>query len=136
MNNQIAKYLFLICLLVSCTNDPYTYHWEPLTVTASAYNSVKSQTDDDPHITAFGDSLVPGLKYIAVSRDLQKMGLKHNTKVKIEGFKDVYIVKDKMHGRWKNRIDIYMGNDVKAAKNWGVRKVKIHYQKKVLKDST
>ncbi|MCX7549686.1 3D domain-containing protein [Xanthomarina sp. F2636L] len=112
----------------SCTKtieDPYT--WKPIKVTASAYNSLAYQTNDNPHITAFGDSLIPGLKYIAVSKDLLKLGLKHNTPVKIEGLEGIYLVKDKMHSRWVNKIDIYMGIDVQAAKNWGRQKVEIQY---------
>ncbi|WNH10351.1 hypothetical protein [Thalassobellus suaedae] len=69
----------------------------------------------------------PGLNYIAVSRDLLKLGLKHNTPIRIEGFDNIYYVKDKMHARWKNRIDIYMGVDVKAAKEWGRKKIYIEY---------
>ena len=96
-------------------------------VTATAYNSISYQTNSNPHITAFGDSLFPGLKYIAVSRDLLKRGLKHNIPVKIEGLEGIYIVKDKMHSRWKNRIDIYMGLNVEAAKEWGRKRVCIDY---------
>ena len=32
-----------------------------------------------------------------------------------------------MHNRWRNKIDIYMGVDVKAAKHWGRKKVEIQY---------
>ncbi|PQV47770.1 3D (Asp-Asp-Asp) domain-containing protein [Jejuia pallidilutea] len=96
-------------------------------VTASAYNSLEYQTDSDPNITAFGDSLQPGLKYIAVSRDLLALGLTHNTPVIIEGLEGIYLVKDKMHSRWKNRIDVYMGEDVKRAKKWGKKRVCIDY---------
>ena len=96
-------------------------------VTATAYNSLAYQTSSNPNITAFGDSLKPGLKYIAVSRDLLDMGLVHNTKVKIEGFEDLFIVKDKMNRRWRKRIDIYMGTDVQKAKKWGKKKVHIEY---------
>lgn len=103
------------------------FTWHKLKVTASAYNSVKSQTDANPHITAFGDSLKPGLNYIAVSRDLYRKGLKRDTPIKIEGFDSIYFVKDRMHNRWKNKIDIYMGTDVKAAKKWGRKKITIHY---------
>ena len=114
----------LICLCVfmclSCKKRETTpgeeYIWDALLVTATAYNSLAYQTDLNPHITAFGDSLKPGLKYIAVSRDLLKMGLKHNTPVK-----------DKMHPRWRKSIDIYMGEDVKAAKTWGRKRVCIEY---------
>ncbi len=105
-----------------------TYEWKTAIVTASAYNSVKSQTDSNPHIAAWGDSLKPGMKYIAVSNDLLRKGLKQNTPVRIEGFKGLYLVKDRMHPKWKNKIDIYMGTDVKSARNWGRRKVTIDYR--------
>lgn len=127
---MIAK-IFLTILMAlwnsSCTTieDPYT--WKPLKVTASAYNSLASQTNGNPQITAFGDSLKPGLKYIAVSKDLLALGLTYNTPVKIEGLEGVYLVKDKMHSRWVNKIDIYMGTDVHAAKQWGRKKVEIQY---------
>ncbi|MFK7833375.1 MAG: 3D domain-containing protein [Winogradskyella sp.] len=98
-----------------------------LEVTATAYNSLAYQTNSNPSITAFGDSLKPGLNYIAVSRDLLDSGLVHNTKVKIQGFDSLFLVKDKMNRRWRKRIDIYMGTDVKKAKKWGKKKVNIEY---------
>ena len=128
MNLKLSLYLIIIIWSFSCSTDkedPYT--WKTLKVTASAYNSVAYQTNGNPQITAFGDSLKPGLKYIAVSRDLQALGLDHNTPVKIEGLEGVYLVKDKMHSRWVNKIDIYMGTDVKAAKQWGKKKINIQY---------
>ena len=67
------------------------------------------------------------MKCIAVSRDLISRGLQHNTPVKIEGFEGIFLVNDKMNRRWKNRIDIYMDNDVKKAKMWGKRKLNISY---------
>jgi len=117
--------IFLFILNVSCESDKYT--WQTIEVTATAYNSLAYQTSSNPNITAFGDSLIPGKKYIAVSRDLLDLGLTHNTPVKIEGFDNVYIVKDKMNKRWKKRIDIYMGIDVKKAKKWGKQRVNISY---------
>ena len=96
-------------------------------VTATAYNSLAYQTSSNPSITAFGDSLKPGLRYIAVSRDLLDSGLVHNTKVKLEGFDSLFTVKDKMNRRWRKRIDIYMGIDVKKAKNWGKKRLNIEY---------
>lgn len=103
------------------------FNWETINVTATAYNSTVAQTTSNPHITAFGDSIYPGLNYIAVSNDLLKKGLKYNTPVKIEGFDSIFFVKDRMHSRWKNRIDIYMGLNIKKAKEWGRKKVTIHY---------
>ncbi len=102
--------------------------WDSLRVSASAYNSVSSQTGPgNPKITAWGDTLKPGVKVIAVSRDLLKKGLDYNTPVRIEGLEGIYYVRDKMHHRWKNKIDIYMEEDVKKARGWGRKKIKIHY---------
>jgi 3D (Asp-Asp-Asp) domain-containing protein len=130
-------YLSFILFLVSCKDKetpPDIYVWDSLIVTASAYNSTKAQTEGNPYLTAFGDTLRPGMKYIAVSRDLLRKGLKHNTPVVIEGFKGLYLVKDKMHGKWRNKIDIYMGNDINAARQWGRRKVRIDYRVAIKKD--
>jgi 3D (Asp-Asp-Asp) domain-containing protein len=101
--------------------------WYGDEVTVSAYNSVTWQTDGDPNITAWGDTLKPGMKAIAVSRDLLKQGLRHNTMVRIDTFPDTFYVKDKMHWRWRKRIDLYMGTDVKAAREWGRKKLMICY---------
>lgn len=101
--------------------------WEKITVTASAYNSLKSQGEGNPLVTAWGDTLNPEVQSIAVSRDLIRRGLTHNTPVKIEGFDGIFIVNDKMHPRWRNKIDIYMGEDRKKALKWGRRKVEIAF---------
>lgn len=114
------------CFL-SCKPMAEEYTWNTIEVTASAYNSVASQTDYHPALAAWGDTLKPGMKCIAVSRDLIDKGLDYNTQVKIEGFEGIYLVKDKMHYRWRNRIDIYMGTDVKRARQWGRKKLSIQY---------
>jgi len=126
---------FVLGLLFNCSkNDSKQYVWYDKEVTATAYNSLAYQTSSQPNITAFGDSLRPGLKYIAVSRDLLALGMKHNTLVTIEGLEGIYLVKDKMNKRWKSRIDIYMGNDIKAAKTWGRKKLSIKYLLEVKED--
>ena len=103
--------------------------WDSLVVTASAFNSTRAQTGSgNPNISAWGDTIQPGMNVIAVSRDLIKRGLTHNTTVIIDGLEGVYLVKDKMHYRWNNKIDIYMGDDVTKAREWGRKKVKIYYQ--------
>ena len=121
----------VVFLMLSCTNrtkpEPLAYEWIGEEVTVSAYNSVAWQTDGDPNITAWGDTLKPGMKAIAVSRDLLKQGLKHDTMVLIETLPDTFYVKDKMNKRWRKRIDIYMGTDVKEAREWGRRKMMICY---------
>lgn len=130
-------FIAIITLTLGCKGEtqPDQFEWKTIEVTATAYNSLANQTSSDPHITAFGDSLKPGLHYIAVSRDLLTKGLGHNTLVKIEGFDQTFLVKDKMNKRWRNRIDIYMGTDVKAARSWGKRKVNISYRIENILDS-
>ena len=115
----------LICLLAASANADSVER--ALAVTATAYNSLPEQTDADPHLAAWGDPLAPGMKVIAVSRDLIPLGLDHRTSVKIEGLPGVYLVLDKMHKRWEKRIDIYMGNDLDAARTWGKRRVEISW---------
>ena len=97
-----------------------------LHVTATAYTSHRNQTDSTPNIAAWGDRLYPGMKSIAVSRDLLKVhGLKHGQKVRIKGLSGEYAVLDKMNKRWRKKIDIYMGINKRKAFKWGRRKVEI-----------
>ena len=98
-----------------------------LEVTATAYNSLPGQGQGDPSVGAWGDSLQPGLRAIAVSRDLIPLGLGRGARVRIEGMDGEYLVLDKMARRWRRKIDIYMGEDVQAARTWGRRKVRIHW---------
>jgi len=99
-----------------------------LMVTATAYTSHVAQTDSTPNIAAWGDRLKPGMKVIAVSRDLLTVyGLKHKQKVRIKGLKGEYVVLDKMNKRWRKKIDIYMGMNKRKAFKWGRRKVEIQW---------
>lgn len=105
------------------------YLIKSLEVMATAYNSFASQTDaDSPNQAAWGDFLNPGMKVIAVSRDLIPLGLGHKAQVEIDGFPGKFIVLDKMHKRKKKTIDIYMGHDLKAAREWGRQKVTIRWK--------
>lgn len=135
---MFKKAIFVIFICTSCNEiekvekkDPYL--WIPLQVSVTAYNSVPWQTDSLPTLAAWGDTLKPGMKAIAVSRDLIKKGLKHNTMVKIDTFPDTFLVKDKMHWKWRNKIDIYMGENVRKARKWGRKKGIIKFR--VLRDS-
>lgn len=101
-----------------------------LIVTSTAYTSCKRETDKTPYLAAWNNRLKPSVKSIAVSRDLLKLGLTNGTKVKISGLKGHYIVLDKMNKRWKKKIDIYMGCNLKKAKKWGKRKVTIVWDAK------
>jgi 3D (Asp-Asp-Asp) domain-containing protein len=96
-------------------------------VVASAYNSLAGQTGPQPSVAAWGDRLEPGMRAVAVSRDLLEIGLTRGARVWIDGLEGEYVVLDKMAKRWRNKIDIYMGEDVAAARRWGVREVKIRW---------
>lgn len=125
--------LALASVVSSCRNTVSAYEWQSMEVTVSAYNSVSWQTDSLQNLAAWGDTLKPGMRCVAVSRDLIAKGLGYNTPLKIQGLEGTYLVKDKMHYRWRNKIDIYMGQDVKAAREWGRQKRIISFP--VKKDS-
>ena len=95
-----------------------------LKVKASAYNSLPHQTRPGTSgtITAWGDTLVDSIPSIAVSRDLIDSGLTYGTLVKIHGYREKFVVNDKMNRRYKNKIDIHFGKDVKAARKFGIKK--------------
>ncbi|WKK82878.2 3D domain-containing protein [Marivirga arenosa] len=127
------QFVFLF-LLVGCGNPEGSTEkegvqlYDTIQVTATAYNSVESQTKKrNPSIAAWGDTLKPGMQSIAISRDfLKEELLEHNDTVLIEGLEGPYLVKDKMNKRWTRKIDIYMGLDVQAARSWGKKEVEIY----------
>ena len=99
-----------------------------LRVTATAYSSHVGQTDSTPFLAAWNNRLRPGMKIIAVSRDmLTRYGMKNGTKVRIGGLRGYYRVRDKMNKRYRKRIDIYMGVNRRRALRWGRRSVVIYW---------
>lgn len=98
-----------------------------LVVTATAYTSTEEETDGDPHLAAWSDRLAPGMRAIAVSLDLEALGLARGTEVKIEGLPGSWRVLDRMPARWNRRIDVYMGRDQERARSWGKRRVRISW---------
>ena len=104
------------------------YGKRKLRVTATAYSSHRSQTDKTPFLAAWNNRLRPGMKIIAVSRDmLTRYGMKNGTKVRIAGLPGVFRVRDKMNKRYRKRIDIYMGLNKRKALRWGRRSVVIYW---------
>lgn len=122
------KFLLLLVAIIlsvsSCSDEKKV----TMKVTATAYNSYPDQTSSTPFVGAWGDKLKPGMKIIAVSRDLLKKGLTRDTAVTIEGLEGKYLVKDKMNERWTDKIDIYMGLNTEAADEWGKREVVIAWE--------
>jgi 3D (Asp-Asp-Asp) domain-containing protein len=125
MKNKRYVAVLILVFLIGCDSRVT----KTMEVTATAYNSFGYQTNKyHPNITAWGDTLKPDMKCIAVSRDLIPLGLDHNTEVEIEGLPGTYKVLDKMNKRWEKKIDIYMGKDIEAAKEWGKKKVTITWK--------
>ncbi len=117
--------LNVLCLFSGCDQSKV----KTMKVTATAFTSNDVQTtDNEPSIAAWGDELTPGMKCIAVSRDLIELGLTYKTEVTIEGLQGTYRVLDKMNKRWEKKIDIYMGNDREAARQWGRKQVTISWK--------
>ncbi len=99
-----------------------------LRVTATAYTSHGSQTDRTPFLAAWNNHIRPGMKIIAVSRDLlYRYGLRNGSRVRIAGLPGTYRVRDKMNKRFKKRIDIYMGLNRRRALRWGRRSVILYW---------
>jgi 3D (Asp-Asp-Asp) domain-containing protein len=128
---RLSVLVFLLAVLASASCAairlaPSEYE-HSLTVTATAYNSLPGQTDGSPKVGAWGDRIAPGVKAIAVSHDLSALGLRRGTRVRIQNLPGEYIVLDRMPARWKRHIDVYMGDDLRAARSWGRREVKIRW---------
>lgn len=110
---------------------------EIYTVSATVYFPEKGQTDGNPLITADGSKINPRRprdhRWIALSRDmLTRWGgdIQYGDSVWVRGISDeldgMYIVRDTMNRRFRNRIDILVGrhdnimglwNDVEIARS-------------------
>lgn len=124
----LTVFLLAAGIFISCNQKDNNKIEKCLDVHASAYNNLSWQTKTvNPSIAAWGDTLKEGMKVIAVSRDLLDSGLQHNTAVYIPRLQDTFYVKDKMHWRWKNKIDIFMGKDIEKAREWGKQKLAIKW---------
>lgn len=92
-------------------------------VMATVYNAVPSQTDSTPLITASNkhiDADNPGKhKWIAVSRDLEKLGFTFGVEVCVENagkMNGVWVVEDRMNKRFTNKIDFLVDNKIVLGK--------------------
>jgi 3D (Asp-Asp-Asp) domain-containing protein len=117
-----ALVLTILVTIVACAKAHHR------TVTATAFNSTRAQTDARPGETACGDRISAGSRIIAVSRDLTDAGLVCGTEIQIKGLDGTWTVSDRMASHHRNKIDIYMGTSIKAAREWGVREVEITWK--------
>ncbi|MDX5418264.1 MAG: hypothetical protein LPK09_03535 [Hymenobacteraceae bacterium] len=106
------------------TQQPETY-----SVTATVYYPEKGQTDGNPLITADGSRINPKNpkkhRWIALSRDmLARWGgsIQYGDTVWVRGISNdmdgIYIVRDTMNSRFRNRIDILVGRRDKIYGRW------------------
>lgn len=107
---------------------------------ATGYNSLESQTDSTPFITATGTRTRFGV--VAVSRDLLGADLPYGSLVRIRDLgayhtgngvgafqsmldsQQLFVVEDTMHARKNQQIDVWFER-YDTAVNWGVRKVEV-----------
>jgi 3D (Asp-Asp-Asp) domain-containing protein len=99
----------------------------PEIVTLTTYKANVGETDSTPNITASGFKITNPTKHriIAVSRDLKKK-YKFGQKVRIVGagkYDGTYRVHDVMNKRYRNRIDILIGDKDKQTK---LKKIKVY----------
>jgi len=100
----------------------------PDIVTLTTYSVTEAETDSTPLVTASGFNINPNNpkshRIIAVSRDLKRK-YKFGQKVRIEGagkYNGIYTIRDLMHQRWKNKIDILINPSDKHTK---LRRIKM-----------
>ena len=110
-----------------------------LSVRGTAYNSMVSQTNDQPFVTATGRRT--GWGVVAVSRDLLGTDLPYGTLVRLRDLgnfhsgrgagayqslldETVFVVEDTMHPRKRNQIDLWFA-EYASALAWGVRQLEV-----------
>ncbi|MEX2535452.1 MAG: hypothetical protein WD273_07600 [Trueperaceae bacterium] len=107
---------------------------------ATAYNSLASQTDGTPHITATGARTRFGI--VAVSRDMLGHDIPYGSLIRIRDLGNYYtgrgagnyqsvldghglfIVEDTMHPRKQQQVDVWF-EALSSARSWGVRNVEV-----------
>ena len=132
MNYNIILSIVLICLPYEMEKEEIRVNKmietiTPEIVTLTTYKASESETDSTPNITASGFKITNPKKHkiIAVSRDLKKK-YKFGQKIRITNagkYNGTYRVHDVMNKRYRNRIDILIGDKEKQTK---LKKVKIY----------
>lgn len=107
---------------------------------ATAYNSLASQTDSTPDITATGARTRFGI--VAVSRDVLSQDIPYGSLIRIRDLGNYYtgrgagkyqslldgqglfIVEDTMHARKRQQVDVWF-EALSSANSWGIRRVEV-----------
>ena len=108
----------------------------PDIVTVTTYSITEGETDSTPLITASGFKINPNNpkrhRIIAVSRDLKRK-YRFGQRVRITNagkYNGEYVIRDLMHHRWKNKIDILINPNDKHTKLRGVKMYRVEKKKK------
>ena len=107
----------------------------PDIVTVTTYSITERETDSTPLLTASGFKINPQNpkrhRIIAVSRDLKRK-YRFGQRVRITNagkYNGEYVIRDLMHHRWKNKIDILINPDDKHTKLRRVKMYRVEKQK-------
>ena len=95
-------------------------------VMVTAYTSSVSETDFSPWVAAWNNRLHHGDRVIAVSRDLEKLGLGNGSVVYVEGL-GLYTVRDRMNKRKRRSIDIWFETNKRAAIKFGKKRLRVYW---------
>lgn len=91
-------------------------------VTVTAYSPSEEECDSDPYVTAFQKPVKEGT--IAISRDLEnELGWRVGDRIHL-GDLGIFEVNDRMHYRWKKRVDIFFHDQEKAV-SFGIKQAKV-----------
>ena len=101
-------------------------------VTGTIYHADPAQCNADYLTTASMKKINPdnpaGHRWIAVSRDLEKLGFTMGTRVKISGAGDldgIWTIEDRMNKRWTMRIDFLVNKTRKYGKWHNIKMEKL-----------
>jgi 3D (Asp-Asp-Asp) domain-containing protein len=107
----------------------------PDIVTVTTYSISEGETDSTPLLTASGFKINPRNpkrhRIIAVSRDLKRK-YRFGQRVRITNagkYNGEYVVRDLMHHRWKNKIDILINPSDKHTKLRRAKMYKVEKKK-------
>jgi 3D (Asp-Asp-Asp) domain-containing protein len=102
-----------------------------ITVVATVYNAVPEQCNADYLTTASMKKINPenpgAHRYVAVSRDLEKLGFVFGVKILVSGtgkYDGIWTIEDRMNKRYTRRIDFLVDNHIKYGK-WENVKISI-----------
>lgn len=106
---------------------------------ATGYNSLESQTDDTPFVTAIGSQTRPGI--VAISRDLLAGRVPYGSLVRLKDLggyygggygkfqamldaQGLFTVEDTLHQRKTQQVDVWFTSYYDALE-WGIRRVEL-----------